>query len=143
MASAVVGNEMDLIYEINQMTPFEGNATAKLYGLPAKVVAEEIAFNKDTKQIVFKLKTDPTSPVGKHQQVFCQVLVPQNGAQIQHSTAGGTIVRLDKPLPPKPAAPKAPATPKPAAPKPPENKEAPKKPLSRLEQLRLRAQEGK
>ncbi len=59
------------------------------------------------------MKTDKVSPAGNHANLFCQVVVTQNGEPIVHNIGTGTL-RIDVPLPPKPAAPAAAAA-KPAA----------------------------
>lgn len=119
---------------------FEGDATVQLFGLPNKVEAEVLKFKKETAEVVFKVKTDKISPVGRHGNVFAQVSIPVNGETVVH-VAGSTELRIDAPLPPKVEAPKpapapmataaAPATPMPAA------APAPARRLTRLEQLRL------
>ncbi len=133
------GQETEVLCKLNQLAEFEGNAKAELLGLPNKVTTEVLEFNKETKELVFKLKTDKASPAGKHKNVFCRVTLLKENEPVV-ARAGGTELQIDKPLPPKPNAAPKPAAPKPkpvvakAAPKP--KKE---KPLSRLEKLRLAA----
>jgi hypothetical protein len=128
------GKGTDLLCKVTPTTPFEGAAKVKLIGLPHLVTAPEMDITKDTKEVIFKVTTDKTSPVGNHQNLFCQVIVPQNGETILHNL-GNTALRIDPPPPPKPNAPPAPppmaTAAKPAAQPP------PMKPLSRLEKLRL------
>src|SRR5690606_23251204 len=88
---------------------------------------------KDTTELIFRLKTDPASPVGETKSLFCQVVITQDGEPIVHNLGSGRL-RIDAPLPPKP---NAPARPEVASATP----EAPEKPLSRLEKLRLESQE--
>jgi len=113
--------------------PFDGKATGKLIGLPAKAATPDLEFTKDTKELSFAVTTDKTTPPGKH-GVFVQVVIPVNGESVVQNVGGGEF-RVDVPLPPK-VAPVAPvavvAPPKPVAPV-----AAPTaKPLTRLEQLR-------
>ncbi len=68
-------------------TPFEGNAKAELLGLPPGVSAEPVEFNKDTKELVFQVKTTKATPVGNHKSLFAQVTITQNGEPIV-GTAG-------------------------------------------------------
>lgn len=128
-AAVEQGQTVPIAVTINQATEFAGEATAKLLGLPANTEVEPVKFTKDSDQIVFNVKTTDQTPPGMSKNVFCQVLVPENGTEILHNLGTGRL-RVDKPLPQK-------TTP---APKP-EPKvaktEAPKKPLSRLEMLRL------
>jgi len=139
------GQEAQVLCKVNHATAFEGDAKAELVGIPPKVTVEAVNFNKETQEVTFTLKTQTDSPVGKH-ALFCQLSIPQNGEVIQ--SRGGTVeFQIDQPLPaavtppaaPMPAAPvvAAPATPAAAPVAPP----APPKPLTRLEKLRLAAQE--
>ena len=138
-ASVEQGQETDLVVAVNKAVDFPGEAKVTLIGLPNKVTTEEKSITKDTKELVFRVKTDKVSPAGNHQNLFCQVTVVQEGEPVVHNLGSGQV-RIDVPLPPKPkpAAPVA-ATPAPA----PRPAEAPKveKRLSRLEKLRLDAQE--
>ncbi len=135
------GQEAQILCKLNHTTPFEGEATAQILGLPPKVTTTEMKFNKDTKELVFNLKTDPASPVGKH-NLICQVTIVKNGEPIV-SRAGGVQLQIDKPLPPPPGAPKPMPKPKAEEKKPEAKPEAkpppPPKPLTRLEKLRLAA----
>jgi hypothetical protein len=135
------GQEAQILCKLNHATPFEGEATAQILGLPPKVTTTEMKFNKDTKELVFNLKTDPASPVGKHNMI-CQVTIVKNGEPIV-SRAGGVQLQIDKPLPPPPGAPKPMPKPKVEEKKPEAKPEAkpppPPKPLTRLEKLRLAA----
>ncbi|WP_417382603.1 PPC domain-containing protein [Gimesia sp.] len=129
------GQETEIICKVNMKNPFEGDAKIKLIGLPPKVTTEDISFNKESKELVFKVKTDPASPQGRHKSLFCQVEIPINGETVVHTT-GRTELRIDKPAPPKKDEPAKPAT---VAKKEEPKKAAPKR-LTRLEQLRLEAQ---
>lgn len=135
-ATVEQGKETDLLVQVQKATDFEGEAQVTLLGLPNKATTEVKAITKDSTEVVYHIKTDPATPEGNHANLFCQVVITQNGEPIVHNL-GTAALRVDKPLPPKPDAPKpmpvAEATPKPA--------EAPPKPLSRLEQLRLEAAE--
>jgi hypothetical protein len=133
------GKPTEIFCKITTSTPFEGNAKVQLLGLPNKVSAPEMEFNKDTKELVFKVATDPTSPEGRHKNVFAQVVVPQNGESVVHARAGTTELRIDKPLPPPKDKPKEEPK-KEVAKKEEPKKEEPTR-LSRLEQLRLDAKQ--
>jgi hypothetical protein len=142
-AAVEQGQETDLAVTVNKARDFPGEAQVTLFGLPNKVTTDVKTITKDSKDLVFHLKTDKTSPAGNHQNLFCQVVITQDGEPIMHSLGTGSL-RIDVPLPPKPqpAAPQPvaaapPPPPPPAAPAAP----APPKPLSRLEKLRLEQQE--
>ena len=53
-----------------------------LIGLPNKVTTDVKKITKDTPDIVFHIKTEPTSPPGNSTNLFCQVVVTQNGEPI-------------------------------------------------------------
>ena len=113
---------------------FPGEAAVSLVGLPNKVTTDVKKITKDTKDLVFHLKTDAVSPAGNHTNLFCQVVVTQNDEPIVHNigsgTCGSTPRSPSRPPPrPAPAARRRPAAP--AA--------APAKPLSRLEKLGSKA----
>lgn len=135
-AAVEQGQKTQVFVKVTVNAPFQGEAAVKLIGLPAKAAAADLKLTKDAKEIAFDVTTDKATPAGKH-GVFCQVIVTHNGETLTQSV-GGNELRVDVPLPPKPAAvaaaPAKPATPAPAA--------APQaKRLTRLEQLRLEQEE--
>lgn len=136
-AAVEQGKETDVVVKVVKQTDFPGEATMTLIGLPNKAATDVKMITKETQEIVYHVKTDPATPAGNHQGLFCQVVVTQNGEPIVHNL-GGMNLRVDVPIPPKVNAPAPPAA---AAPPPPTPKtDAPKKVLSRLEQLRLEQQ---
>jgi Bacterial pre-peptidase C-terminal domain len=134
-AAAEQGKTTEMFCKVQQTTPFAGPAKVTLLGLPPKVTAPEMQITKDTKELAFKLTIDPTSPPGQHKNIFCQVVVMQNGEPIVHNL-GGSELRIDVPIAPKVA-----AAPPPMAPKQPAPQVPPMKRLTRLEQLRLEQEE--
>ena len=133
------GKDTQIFVKIANTKPFAGVAKIKLIGLPAKVTtAAELDITKDTKEIPFPIKTEPTAPAGIHRNLFCQITVMENGEPIVHNI-GATELRIDVPLPPKKDAPMVVATPMPMAKVDP--KAPPMKRLTRLEQLRLEQEE--
>jgi hypothetical protein len=134
-ASVDQGKEVDMAIKVARNIDFPGEARVTLVGLPNKVSTDVKKVTKDTTDLVFHIKTDKVSPAGNHANLFCQVVVTQNGEPIVHNIGTGAL-RIDVPLPPKPAPAAAaakPATPPPAAPA--------AKPLSRLEKLRLESKQ--
>ncbi len=132
-AAVEQGQQTDLVCTVTVNKPFKGAAKVDVLGLPPKVLTPQADLKKEMKDLVFKLKTDKGSPAGTHRNIFCQVVIMENGEPILHNV-GGTELRIDQPLP---AAPKPAAAPVKVA-----KKEAPKaetKRLTRLEQLRLDA----
>jgi hypothetical protein len=132
-AAVEQGNETDLVIKVNKAADFPGEATVTLVGLPNKATTDVKKITKDTTDLVFHVKTDKATPAGNHANLFCQLVVTQDGEPILHNLGTGAL-RVDVPIPPKPNAAPAPAPapmPTPAAPKA----------LSRLEKLRLEQQE--
>jgi len=109
---------------LTQVKPFEGEATARLLGLPPETSAPELKFTKETTELVFQVATNEKSPPGNHKSVFVEIVTPVNGEPVRMS-GGGAELQIAKP---------APAAAQAAAPAQPTNK-----PLSRLEKLRQQA----
>ncbi len=135
-AAVEQGKETELVVHVQKQLDFPGNAKVELFGLPNKAVTTPQEANKDTKDVIFKITTDATSPAGNHANLFCRVIVTENGEPVIHNIGTGKL-RIDVPLPPKKNEP----APMPAAAKPAEAAPAAPKRLSRLEQLRLEQQE--
>lgn len=140
-AAVELGKETEIVAEIQVLKDLTAPAKVELVGLPHKVTAEPLEISKDTKELVFKIKTATDSPAGNHKNIFCKVVVTENAEPITHARVGGTELRVDKPLP-KPVA-KVPVK---EAPKAVVKAEAPKPPvekrLTRLEKLRLEAKKA-
>ena len=134
MGAAEVGKPGELFCTIEVAKTFTGAAKVTLFGLPAKVTTIEKEFTAADKEVRFPVTTAADSPIGKHQNLFCQAIITENGSPVPHTTGSGGVFRVD-PLPPAPATPATPAVPVVAkAEAPPAPPSA--KPLSRLEQLR-------
>lgn len=139
-SSVELGNETEIVGAVELLKELKAAATVELVGLPHKVTAEPMQITKDTKELVFKIKTATDSPAGNHKNIFCKVVVTENAEPITHARLGSTELRVDKPLPkPVAVAPKkvAPKVVKKTAPKPPAEKR-----LTRLEKLRLEAKQA-
>ena len=136
-AAVEQGQSTDLVCSVTINKPFKGAAKVDVLGLPPKVLTPQGDLKADMKDLIFKLKTDKASPAGTHRNIFCQVVIMENGEPVLHNV-GGTELRIDQPLP---AAPKPTAAPAAAAKV--AKKEPPKseKRLTRLEQLRLDAKQ--
>lgn len=115
---------------------FSGTATAQLIGLPHGVSSGELSFTSGDTELKFPLEVAEDATLGKHATVFCRIDVPENDTTVLHHTAQGGTLRVDAP-PPAPVAQAGDEEPKPAAQAAAPDPEA--KPLSRLEQLRQRA----
>ncbi|MFQ5734593.1 MAG: PPC domain-containing protein, partial [Planctomycetaceae bacterium] len=83
-AAVEQGQSTEIVCKVQHLHSFEGKATVQLLGLPNKVTAPQMTLTNDVKELVFAVKTDKTSPAGRHRNVFCRVIVPQNGEQVVH-----------------------------------------------------------
>ena len=135
------GKELPMFVKVTKRKDFVGEAVATLYSLPANTTAEPIKITKDTTEFTFTIKAAANAPAGNNQNLFAQIMVPENGDMVVHNLGTGRL-RIDTPPPPKPDAPPMP-TPMPMPEPMPVAAVAapPPKPLSRLEQLRLQQKE--
>ena len=135
MAAAEQGKPVSVIAKIEQQTKFDGPVTVKLLGLPPNATAPDAQITSSDQQVVFNVTTANNTPVGQHGSLFCQAVVMKDGEPIIHNLGRGGVLRVDAPPQPK----------KGEAPKPQVAQAKPQqpsaKPLSRLEKLRLEAQE--
>ena len=129
------GQETEIVCTINHRREFPDKAKVELLRLPAGATTAPLEITKDTKELIFPIKTTKETRAGTHKNIFCRVVITENSEPIMHSRVGATELRVDKPLPPKKNEPPNPA---PVVAKKPE----PKKPepvkkvrLTRLQQL--------
>ena len=95
------GQATQMICKLNQLKPFEGEATAQIVGIPANIsIDTPKKFTKDTKELSFSVQTSDKSPIGKHSGLFCRITIVQNGEPIV-SRAGNAVLQINKPKPPK------------------------------------------
>lgn len=134
MATAKQAENVDILADFEAVREFEGEADVQIFGLPAHATTEVVKATKGTENLAFPVAVSEKTPVGQHKNLFCTVTVMKNGEPIVHRVGTGGTFRVD----PKPKeAPKKPAEEKVVA-----KNEPKEKPLSRLEQLRLEAQQA-
>lgn len=93
------GAQVAFPIDIEQRTPFEGEAKVELMGLPPGVTTEPQTITKDSTQVTFDLTASADARPGQHKGLFCRVSVTENGAPVRHSVGYGEL-RVDKPLEP-------------------------------------------
>ncbi len=139
--SAELNADADVLVDVEVLRDFAGTCELELVGLPAGVVCEKskVEVKKDTEQVSFAVKVGEKARVGQHKTLVVRATVSQEKGIIKQTQGTGTL-QVDKPIPAPVTKPK-PTPAKPTA-KPPAKPPAPvkKKPLSRLEQLRLMRQ---
>ena len=123
-SSCEQGTVAQVACTLTPVKPFEGEAVARLLGLPPEATAPELKFTKDSTELVFQVATTAKSPPGNHKSVFVEIVTPVNGETVRMA-GGGAELQIATP---SPAAAQAAAPAQPAA-----------KPLSRLEKLRQQA----
>ncbi len=136
--SAELNEPADVLVDVEVAREFEGTCELELVGFPAGVTCEtpKVEIKNDTEQVSFQIKISEKARVGQHKSLVARATITNEKGVIKQTQGTGEL-QIDKPIPApvaaKPAA--KPAADKPAA------KPAPqpvkKKPLSRLEQLRL------
>lgn len=93
------GQSVSFPITIEQLTPFEGEASVTLTRLPPGVTTSPQSITKDTKQMTFELEVAGDARPGQHRGIFCRVTVQVNGEPVVHSVGYGEL-RVDTPLPP-------------------------------------------
>ena len=133
MATAKQGETSSILAEVEHLRDFGGEADVQIFGLPAHSSTPALKLKKGLDSLDFAVVTTDKTPVGQHKNLFCTVVVMQNGEPISQRVGMGGVFRVD----PKPKEVKA--APAEAKPKVVAKVEKKEKPLSRLEQLRLEA----
>ncbi len=136
MVAVEQGQEGVATIKLEQLQPFEGEAVARLVGVPDTIAIEPVKVTKATTDVTFRVRPGKDAPLGKVGNLFVQVDVPVAGGTTVHRVALGSSLRVDAPRKAAPAPVAKAAEAKPAA--------APAAPvvLSRLEQLRQQAAAG-
>ncbi len=90
------GQQASIACTLSHPRPFEGEAVARLQGLPPETSAPELRFTKDTAELVFPVTTTDKSPPGSHKSVFVEIVTPVAGEQAR--MRGGTAeLKIVKP----------------------------------------------
>lgn len=96
-ATTEQGCDARIVCKVTKPGSFEGAAKVKLMGLPAKLEAPELDLTADATEIVFPIVVPADAPAGRHENIFCEVRVPQGDDWIVFATPS-TQLRIDKPL---------------------------------------------
>jgi hypothetical protein len=96
-ATTEQGHEARIVCKVTKAAGFEGVAKVKLMGLPAKLEAPELDLPVGATELVFPITVPADAPPGRHDNIFCQVRVPQGEEWMVFATPA-TQLRIDKPL---------------------------------------------
>jgi hypothetical protein len=135
MLAIPAGGSGQLQVALEHARPFSGEADLQVLGLPPGIETPVVKLSAGQERVTVPVQAKADAPVGKHSTLFCRVSVPGEGGAVVHRIGSGGVLRVDKPAAGKTAATKSTAPP-PAATK--AGADVPK-PVSRLEQLRQRA----
>ena len=97
LAKVERGQSAKVTCTLEHKIPFEGTAVARLVGLPGNVKAAEVEITKDSKEAVFEVVTTDKSPTGMTKNLFCSVVIQQDGEPITQTIAQGSLLRIDAP----------------------------------------------
>ncbi len=93
------GERKKFIWSVQHKSPFEGEASVKLLGLPKGVSAIEPlpVMTKESKEIAFHLSATDEALLGQVTGLGCEVIVPVDG-QVIRQRAGNGSLRIDPAL---------------------------------------------
>ena len=134
LTTARQGEQANMLAAVTKLRDFGGEADVQLFANPAHSTVPVVKIDQATTEVNIPIQTSEKTPTGQHKNLFCTVTVMKDGQPIVHRVGMGGTLRVDPQPKEVPAA--KPAEAKVVASN---NKPAPEKPLSRLEQLRLEA----
>lgn len=90
------GERTRQVWRIQQLTPFQGRATARLLGLPKglRVVEPLPTLTAHSKEVSFNLEATDEALLGRVTGLRCEVIVDSNGTEIVQRAGSGSI-RVD------------------------------------------------
>jgi hypothetical protein len=97
LAKVERGKPGRMVCALEVKTPFEGEAEARLAGLPDGITAAPVMIRADSREAVFEVSTTDKSPVGTHKNISCRVEIRQAGEPVLHVVALGSVLRVDAP----------------------------------------------
>jgi hypothetical protein len=95
-ATCEPGQQASIACTLAHPRPFEGEAIARLQGLPPETSAPELRFTKETAELVFAVSTSEKSPPGNHKSVFVEIVTPVGGEQAR-MRGGNAELKIVKP----------------------------------------------
>jgi hypothetical protein len=90
------GEQKTFVWKVRQLTPFEGEATARLLGLPTglSIVKPLPTLSSTSKEVTFRLQATHEALLGRVTGLNCEVVINSNGAEIVQRAGRGNL-RVD------------------------------------------------
>lgn len=90
------GEKKAFVWSVNHKSPFEGEATVKLLGLPKGVTVKEPLpkLTKSSKEVTFEIEATDEALLGRVSGLNCEVIVRTGDQEIHQRTGNGTL-RID------------------------------------------------
>ncbi len=92
----------EVVCTLEQLIPFDGEATLEVVGLPAGATIETQKFTKDTTELKFNVMTTGETPVRVHKSIFCRVIITGDGQPIVSRTGFTELQVINPPVEEKP-----------------------------------------
>jgi hypothetical protein len=94
-AAAEQGKTVKVVCKLDSAAPLPAGLTAKLDGLPPRASAPIVPLKPDAKQIEFVVTVDPTSPLGEHAALVCELTGTVDGTKVVYRVGRGAVLKID------------------------------------------------
>ncbi len=91
------GKTVQVICQLEANSTVPGRFTAKLDGLPPRATAASVEIAGDAKMITFTVTIDPTTPLGEHRTLVCELAGVVAGQKVVYRTGRGGLLKIDPP----------------------------------------------
>ena len=89
------GGSAPLTVKLEQKIPFEGNAVARLIGLPAHTTAQDVEITSASTEAVFEVVASDKATPGLTKSLACNIVITKNGEPISQTIASGSVLRIN------------------------------------------------
>ncbi len=95
------GAKKKFVWTVQHKSPFEGNASVRLLGLPkgVSVLDPQPVLTRDSKELAFELEATNEALLGSVRGISCEITVKVAGQEIRQRTGNGTL-RIDPQIEP-------------------------------------------
>ena len=94
-AAAEQGKTVKVVCQLDSAAPLAGGFTAKLDGLPPRATAQPVEVKTGASQIEFIVVVDPTSPVGEHRSLVCELFGTVGGQKAVYRIGRPGTLKVD------------------------------------------------